>query len=452
MQAILCPHCNTPNRKTARFCSRCGYSYKELVKPIPSPANEDERILRERYRIIRTIKSGGMGMVYLAEDIPKKKLRAIKVMFNQGDASEEQLYAIKRFREEAEILARLEHPNIPSINDYFTDKGHYYLVMDYIKGDDLETLLRKSNNRLPEKFVVIWAIQLCDVLSYLHNHKPHPILYRDLKPANILLKHEESRIFLIDFGIARVLSPVAEAQKTAIGTEGYAPLEQYKGNPGPRSDIYALGATMHHLLTGNVPIPFSFESVRKIRDWVPEELDAIVMKALENDIEKRYGNANNMKEELLVLCRESYPDAYEILNKPLSVEKAAAVGSLETNILSDGPLKKEVPSPQQRGPAVHHQKPVGPPSSQVQQRRGSYPPQYPYGRLPYGRQVPQHPSYGRVPPYGAVLLYILTDRYLVDRHLADQCLMGVRDMDNIDRLLRDMARLLSIIPGSRTVR
>jgi len=400
MDAILCPKCNTPNRKTARFCSRCGYSYKELVKPMPTPSEED-RILRDRYRIIRTIKSGGMGMVYLAEDIPKKKLRAIKVMFNQGEASEEQLYAIKRFREEAEILARLDHPNIPSINDYFTHKGHYYLVMDYIKGDDLETLLRKSGNRLPEKFVVIWGIQLCDVLSYLHNHKPHPILYRDLKPANILLKKDESRIFLIDFGIARRINPLTDSQKTAIGTEGYAPLEQYKGNPEPRSDIYALGATMHHLLSGIIPIPFSFESLRKTRDWIPEELEKIVMRALENDVENRHSSADDMKKELMDFCEKTYPDAYEILMTPLSEEKAAAVGSLDTDGLEEPAQPVFVNTQQQESPLQQNQTPPGAP---IQQKPGQpYPPQqqYPYGRLPYGRPVPPRPPYVRpMPPYG----------------------------------------------------
>ena len=387
MDTSFCPQCSTPNRKKASFCAKCGYAYKELIKPVNPNPPEDERLLRDRYRLIRTIKSGGMGMVYLAEDIPEKKLRAIKVMFHQGDASEEQLYAIKRFREEAEILARLDHPNIPSINDYFTHKGNYYLVMDYIKGEDLETLLRKCSYQVPEKFVCIWAVQLCDVLSYLHNHKPHPILYRDLKPANIILKKEESRIFLIDFGIARVISPIAETQKTAIGTEGYAPLEQYKGNPEPRSDIYALGATMHHLLTGNVPIPFSFQPLREVRDWLSEDLEKIVMRSLENEVENRYADAKAMKKELQAFCKTKYPDAFEILMKPMKKEKAEAVSSL----VVEKPVtpQKQVPGQQQRHPQQRHpgQQPVQ--GRPVPPQRGR--PPYPPGRYPY-------PPYGRVPP------------------------------------------------------
>lgn len=402
MDTAFCPQCSTPNRKKARFCAKCGYAYQDLVKPVTPNLSDDERILRDRYRLIRTIKSGGMGMVYLAEDIPEKKLRAIKVMFHQGDASEEQLYAIKRFREEAEILARLDHPNIPSINDYFTHKGNYYLVMDYIKGEDLETLLRKCSYQIPEKFVVIWAVQLCDVLSYLHNHKPHSILYRDLKPANVILKKEESRIFLIDFGIARVINPISDTQKTAIGTEGYAPLEQYKGNPEPRSDIYALGATMHHLLTGQVPIPFSFQNIMEIRDWLSEELNTIVMKALDNEVDKRYKDAIEMKKELEVFCAKHFPDAYEILKKPMKKEKAEAVSSL----VIEKPSAPQMQVSSQQQP-VHKQPPH--PGQQVRtgQRpppaKGPYPPgRYPYP--PYGR--PPHPAYGQVPyghpayPYG----------------------------------------------------
>ncbi|HPZ07898.1 MAG TPA: HEAT repeat domain-containing protein [Candidatus Eremiobacteraeota bacterium] len=343
-------------------------------------------MLKDRYRIVKTIKSGGMGRVYLAEDIPERKLRAIKVMFNQGEASEQQLYAIKRFREEAEILARLDHPNIPSITDYFIDKGSYYLVMDYIKGEDLESLLRKCNFQIPEKFVVLCGIQLCDVLSYLHTHKTHPILYRDLKPANIILKSEENRIFLIDFGIARVIKPSSDTQKTAVGTEGYAPLEQYKGQPEPRSDVYALGATMHHLLTGITPIPFSFQSIRHIRDWLSRELEKIVMKALENEIDKRFLSAKEMKEELLKFCREAYPDMYEILQQPLKTEKAELVtlDRVEAGITQS--TKKPLPS--HRSIQNYH-KHVPPHYGHVPPYYGHVPPHY--GHVP--------PHYGHVPPH-----------------------------------------------------
>ncbi|MEQ8186464.1 MAG: HEAT repeat domain-containing protein [Candidatus Eremiobacterota bacterium] len=369
----------------------------------------ENAVLKERYRIIKTIKAGGMGMVYLAEDIPEKKLRAIKVMFNQGEASEQQLYAIKRFREEAEILARLDHPNIPSITDYFTDKGNYYLVMDYIKGEDLESFLRKCNLQVPEKFVVIWAVQLCDVLSYLHNHKPHPILYRDLKPANVILKSEESRIFLIDFGIARVINPVKDTQKTAVGTEGYAPLEQYKGNPEPRSDVYALGATMHHLLTGIVPIPFSFQPIRQVRDWLSSDLEKIVMKALENEIDNRYTSAKDMKEQLLNFCKENYFDAYKLLLQPMTGEKT------ETVTLEKSPEPVITPVQQEKVTAAPV-KPSGVAARPVQnagqpaygQVQGPYRQvQGPYGQGPYG-QVPNpygqvQGPYGQVPnPYGQV--------------------------------------------------
>mgnify|MGYP000874994152 CR=1 FL=1 len=349
----------------------------------------ENTILKEKYRVIKIIKASDMSMIFLAEDIQEKNLCIIKLMLNQWETAESQLYAIKRFREQAEIMARLDHPSIPTITDYFTDKGNYYIVMDYIKGEDLESFLRKCNLQIPEKFVIIWAVQLCEILSYLHNYKPHPIIHGDLNPTNIILKSEESKIFLIDFSTARVINPIKKTHYPGIRIEGYAPIEQYKGNIEARSDIFALGATMHHLLTGIVPIPFSFQPIRDFKDRLSPKLEKIVMKALENEIDKRYASAKEMKEQLLNFCKENYFDAYKLLLQPMTGEKTETV-TLEK---PEEPVKP--PVQEEKAPAAPV-KPSGVPARPVQSAG------QPYGQVPgHYRQVPG--PYGQVPgPYGQV--------------------------------------------------
>jgi outer membrane protein assembly factor BamB/tRNA A-37 threonylcarbamoyl transferase component Bud32 len=260
-------------------------------------------ILQERYEILDVIGVGGMGAVYRARDLrfPKvTKLCAVKEIKNTASDPRLRRMAVKDFEREANILATLSHPSIPKVFDYFSDEDRSYLVLEFIRGKDLEAILEESRGFLPEEKIIDWAIQICDVLSYLHNYKPDPIVFRDLKPSNIMV-NDYNQIILVDFGIARIFQ-VGE-RGTVIGTEGYAPPEQYRGLAGPRGDIYALGATLHHLLTKRDPRfepPFSFHErpIRSINPSVSEELEAIVMKALEYDMEKRFSSALEMKEAL----------------------------------------------------------------------------------------------------------------------------------------------------------
>jgi outer membrane protein assembly factor BamB/tRNA A-37 threonylcarbamoyl transferase component Bud32 len=260
-------------------------------------------ILQERYEILDVIGVGGMGAVYRARDLrfPKvTKLCAVKEIENTASDPRLRRLAVKDFEREANILATLSHPSIPKVFDYFSDEDRSYLVLEFIRGKDLEAIIEESRDFLPEEKVVDWAIQICDVLSYLHNHRPDPIVFRDLKPSNIMV-NDYNQIVLVDFGIAKIFQ-VGE-KGTVIGTEGYAPPEQYRGLAGPRGDIYALGATLHHLLTKRDPRfepPFSFHErpIRSINPSVSEELEAIVMKALEYDMEKRFSSAFEMKKAL----------------------------------------------------------------------------------------------------------------------------------------------------------
>ncbi len=262
--------------------------------------------LQNRYKILGVIGIGGMGAVYKAQDLRfpgVMRLCAVKEMFNTATDPQVRQMIVRTFEREASILATLSHPAIPQVYDFFTEGMRSYLVLEFIPGKNLEEILAETEGFLSEVQVVDWAIQLCDVLSYLHNHKPRPIIFRDLKPANIMLD-DHNRIRLIDFGIAKLFQ--SGEKGTMIGTEGYSPPEQYRGIAEPRGDIYALGATLHHLLSKQDPRlepPFSFHErpIHEKNPTVSRELVEIINKALEYDINKRWGSAEEMKRALLSL-------------------------------------------------------------------------------------------------------------------------------------------------------
>jgi serine/threonine protein kinase len=266
----------------------------------------DERapgtILLGRYKIINVLGGGGMGRVYLARDLnfpDAKRLVAVKEMCSMDKAHED--FMIKAFRREANLLALLSHPAIPRVYDWFGfDKDkRAYLVMEYIHGSDLEALLTKVK-ALPVEKIVIWTLDLLDVLDYLHA-QPEPGVFRDLKPSNIMIDHL-GKVRLIDFGIARAIQFTKPG--TMVGTEGYAPPEQYRGKTTPVSDIYSLGATLHHLLTRvdprNEP-PFSFAErpIKKYNPGVPDWFIGVIEKALMYDAKDRWQSAAGMKQAIL---------------------------------------------------------------------------------------------------------------------------------------------------------
>lgn len=259
-------------------------------------------VLHTRYKIMGVLGGGGMGTVYQARDLnftDVRKLVAIKEM--QTIATDQALRAsmLKTFRREANILATLNHPAIPKIFDFFDLNDRAYLVMEYINGSDLELLLSKTKE-LPIEKVIEWAADLCDVLDYLHNQKPDPIVFRDMKPSNVMID-SLGKVRLIDFGIAKTF--VSGIKHTMIGTEGYSAPEQYKGDVTPQSDIYSLGATLHHLLTRKDPRlepPFSFHErpIGTLNPKAPAELIGIVEKALSFNVSERFKSCAEMKEAL----------------------------------------------------------------------------------------------------------------------------------------------------------
>jgi outer membrane protein assembly factor BamB len=265
--------------------------------------------LQNRYQIQGVLGVGGMGSVYRARDLrfPNvTKIVAVKEILNLAPDPTVREMIVKTFEREANILATLNHPAIPQIYDYFTQGDRSFLVQEYIEGKDLEAFLEEAPGLLTEELVADWTVQLCDVLSYLHNHQPDPIVFRDLKPSNVMLD-QHHRIRLIDFGIARAFA--AGQKGTMIGTEGYSPPEQYRGEASPAGDIYALGATIHHLLTKQDPRlepPFSFAErpLRKLNPGVSTEFDAIVATGLNYNPTERFATAQAMREAVLSLRRK----------------------------------------------------------------------------------------------------------------------------------------------------
>ncbi|HRH42356.1 MAG TPA: protein kinase, partial [Pyrinomonadaceae bacterium] len=276
---------------------------KTKLKPL-----EEGTVLNNRYEIIRKIGGGGMGAVYLASDKNLGGvLRAVKEMVQSYIEETQQDKAIADFKRESMLLTSLDHIAIPTIFDYFYDEkeARFYLVMKYISGGDLAGRMRAApEGRLDEITVTDWAIQISDVLEYLHRHDP-PIVYRDLKPSNIMLDGNSGKVMLIDFGIARWVNK-EEKGVTAVGTMGYAPPELFSGNVEPRSDIYSLGSTMFHLLTGADPqsnplLIFDFNKnprPRQINSQLSDQIEQIVMRSVEYNAAQRFTSAAEMRDAL----------------------------------------------------------------------------------------------------------------------------------------------------------
>jgi len=266
--------------------------------------------LAGRYIILKKIGQGGMAAVYQAADsrIPGKWW-AVKEMSDAAIADPQaKQQAVQRFQQEAQMLALLNHPNLPNVSDYFSEAGRQYLVMEFIEGETLQALLDRHTGPLSERQVVDWGVQLCDVLDYLHSQQP-PIIFRDLKPANIMLD-KGGRVKLIDFGIVRHFNPAKASDTIPFGSPGYAPPEQYgKGQTDASSDIYALGATLHQLLTGHDPAqtPFQFPPISSLNPLVSPDVEQAVMRALEQSPAARWPSAREMRQALLHPAEPSQP-------------------------------------------------------------------------------------------------------------------------------------------------
>ncbi len=290
----FCPHCQGEVRLQSRFCPHCG-------RGIGATAVEPGLLDGGHYRIVRSLTKGGMGQVFLAQDCRAfDRLCIVKQMIEYYDSSdpEERQRAQERFEEEGRTLASLNHPGVPKIYSFFAQNGRFYIVMEYVEGENLEAFVTHPDEdgrvvppvrRLPQEEIIRAIIQVAGVLEYLHS-QPRPVVHQDIKPANLILERHLGNARLIDFGTARVEIPEGDrpgnGQRASVyGTDGYAPPEQYKGKVVPRSDVFALAATAYHLLTDDDPRehPFKFPRLQEL----PRELRVALERALRLDPSER---------------------------------------------------------------------------------------------------------------------------------------------------------------------
>lgn len=306
-----CPRCKRQIPDSAHFCPGCGLDLRDTRARIATGLLPANQMLQRRYLVVRRLAQGGQSAVYLALDtFESNARRAIKEMSEANLNPTEREKAVNDFSREASMLARLHHPALAKVYNTFVDGQKHYLVMEFVEGHNLEDELVEMNRPLEWERVTDWGIALCDVLAYLHGQTP-PIIYRDLKPANVMLT-PQGAIKLVDFGIARWLHPNRARDTAQLGTDGYAPLEQYSAHSEPRSDLYALGASMYHLLTGRVPeaaplriAGHTLTPIRGINYRVPEVVERVVTQALALQPRDRFTDAVAMREALL---RARQPD------------------------------------------------------------------------------------------------------------------------------------------------
>ena len=286
-----CQACGSENTDTARFCGTCGASLVAVGPVGPPPPRQPtlslRSLLRNRYLVRKLLGQGGMGAVYLAEDQQVfNRLCVVKEMLPYYSTPAEKQQAEQNFEREARLLSSLRNPGIPQIYDYFIEANRYYLVMEWVEGENLEDHMARLGGPLPESDVRDYALQLANILVYISKQNP-PVIHRDIKPANIILD-DEGQVKLVDFGIAKATTGTGQTGGMSIplGTPGFSPPEQYSGQVEPRTDVYALGATLHYLLTGRDPRnepPFQFPPARTLAAGVSPEMEGVLTEMLQLD-------------------------------------------------------------------------------------------------------------------------------------------------------------------------
>src|SRR6266508_2791325 len=291
---MRCPTCQHDNPDSAPFCAECG---TRLAIPAPAIVSgptgtlPQQTVLQDRYVITQKLGQDVMGADYRAGDRRLSTVSwAIKEMSQSAiRGPQERQQARDAFRQEAEMLAGLSHPNLPRVTDHFEQDGKVYLVMEFVPGESLLSFLQREGLPQPQQRVFEWIRQLCDALENLHTQDP-PIIFRDLKPANIMLT-PSGQIKLIDFGIARLFKPGQAKDTQAFGTVGYSAPEQYgRGQTDARSDIYSLGVLLHQLLTGYDPTltPFRLPPASQVSPNVPRPLSDVIAAATDSDPGRRF--------------------------------------------------------------------------------------------------------------------------------------------------------------------
>ncbi len=265
---------------------------------------------QNQYQVKRLVGGGGMAWVYQVVKLPveSNSLWALKELRAQAQDADTQAHARQLFNQEAAILSQLNHPNLPQVIDFFEEDGRAYLVMEFIWGESLEKRIEKARSPLLERQVLQWAVQICDVLDYLHSRRP-PVIFRDLKPSNVMV-NSAGVVKLVDFGIARTWKKDQLQDTIALGSENYAAPEQWgEAQTDPRSDVYGLGATIYHLLANMPPspafLPSEPTSLGELNAALSPQVVQIVTKAMSRERNDRYQSAREFGQALLA-CLPGY--------------------------------------------------------------------------------------------------------------------------------------------------
>jgi|GEM_PF-899770 len=323
----FCSNCGAQNAPAAKFCAQCGHTMTGFLPsgragastpatlPPPSPPISTPQPgvphtptqLHSRYQIVRLLGQGGMGAVYLAQDKNAFNRRCVvKEMLPYYSNPAEKVKAEKDFEREARVLATLRFDGAPQIYEYFIEQGKYYLVMEFVEGENLEDRVTRLGGKLPLDEVLEYGAQLANTLVYLARQTP-PVIHRDIKPANIILDQDQNKVKLVDFGLAKenVGSGMTGTLSAPLGTPGYAPMEQYTNQVEPRTDVYALGATLHHLLSGRDPRTdnsFDFPPLSQFLPGVRPELETLIARMVAMKVSDRPA-ASEVRDDLEAMLR-----------------------------------------------------------------------------------------------------------------------------------------------------
>ncbi len=366
---MKCPYCGTDNPSTNDFCDNCGGYLKSspaaatvISSTIPTAGATSANTLSTttsgpmgvsrsltpggsleggRYLIKKVLGQGGMGAALLATDMRVAgKSVVIKELISDNTDPAKRQEDVRNFEREVETLARIDHPLVPNVTDHFQEGTHYFMVQEYVEGETLEDRMTRLNQPMAEQEALNYASQVLDILDYLSQQTP-PIVHRDIKPANIIIGAKDKRAHLVDFGIARadIARNVQRKQTSALGTQGYAPPEQYQGNADPRSDLYALAATLHYLLTNRDPSnypPFAYPPVRTLNPRLSPEIEQVLIHALNININQRYQSAAEMKQDIDAILLDRFgvsgnTGSYTMgTSGPITLGGISTIGSRQT--------------------------------------------------------------------------------------------------------------------------
>jgi serine/threonine protein kinase/ABC-type branched-subunit amino acid transport system substrate-binding protein len=361
-----CPYCKAENRDGVRYCSSCGklinLSARTQAVSGGGRGNTSQalvagsRLQGGRYVVNRVLGQGGMGAAFLANDTRlDSKPIVIKELVSDSSNAMQFEDEVRNFKREVATVAHLDHPLVPNVTDHFEEGARYYMVQEYVEGENLEDRLGRLQQPLKERDVLLCASEVLDILDYLSQQTP-PIVHRDIKPANIIIGAKDRRAHLVDFGIARAdeARNAMRKQTSALGTPGYAPPEQYQGNADPRSDLYALAATMHHLLTNRDPrnhAPFIYPPARALNPQLSSNIERILTRALNNDMSQRYQSAAMMKQDIDDTLRQRFGVSGNISSYTFGISGPVQVADMfQKTTPASGAARNKITRPGVTGP------------------------------------------------------------------------------------------------------